>query len=170
MNMRTIRQGIVFFVAGLLVWLCLTWPPSMGESLLGAFVGLAVAVLVLRYAPVDFHPRHSLPCLLYAVWYILVFVWECFKANIDVAWRVLHPRMPIRPGIVRVKTRLRSPLARTVLANSITLTPGTLTVDIDEDGGWLYVHWIKVKNAETEAATKMIVARFERILGKICHE
>jgi multicomponent Na+:H+ antiporter subunit E len=53
------------------------------------------------------------------------------------------------------------------LANSITLTPGTLSVDIDSDNGFLYVHWIDVKEKDVDAVTKRIVGRFETILRKI---
>ena len=63
------------------------------------------------------------------------------KANIDVAYRVITGK--INPGIVKIAPGLKSDLAVTLLANSITLTPGTLSVDIDQDKN-LYVHWINV--------------------------
>ncbi len=68
------------------------------------------------------------------------------KANIDVAGRVITGK--INPGIVKVKSNLESDFAVTMLANSITLTPGTLTVDLDNSTNELYVHWIDVKNSE----------------------
>jgi len=86
---------------------------------------------------------------------------------VDVAYRVINPRLPINPGIVKVKTNLKTETGLTFLANSITLTPGTLTVDIDRDAGVLYVHWIDVKAKDVEAATKIVVERFEKILRKI---
>jgi len=86
-------------------------------------------------------------------------------ANLDVMYRVLHPALPIKPGIVKAKTRLTSKFARTMLANSITLTPGTLTVDIEGEN--LYIHWINVKSADVEEATKIIVEKFEKILEEI---
>jgi len=101
------------------------------------------------------------------VYYLPRFVWECFKANVDVAYRVSHPKMPINPGIVKVKTSLKTDTALTFLANSITLTPGTLSVDIDRDKGVLYVHWIDVKAKDVEPATRIVVERFEKILKKI---
>ena len=96
-----------------------------------------------------------------------MFTWECLKANIDVAYRVIHPSSPIKPGIVKVKSSLTSDTALTFLANSITLTPGTLTVDIDKNQGFLYVHWINVWTEDMEEATKKIVYRFEKVLKKI---
>jgi multicomponent Na+:H+ antiporter subunit E len=79
---------------------------------------------------------------------------------------VLHPQLPIKPGIVKVKTNLKSPIARVALANSITLTPGTLSIDITDDG-YFYIHWIYVFSDDIEVATQKIVSQFERILIKI---
>ena len=66
------------------------------------------------------------------------------------------------PAIVKVRTRLRHPVARLLLANSITLTPGTLSVELQ--GEWIYVHWVVAKATEPEAATAEIVAGFEKYL------
>ena len=83
----------------------------------------------------------------------------------QVVYLVLHPDMPIKPGIVKVRTRLKSRMGRLMLANSITLTPGTLTVEMD--GEWLYVHWVNVASTDVDAATAEIVAGFERYLEVI---
>ncbi len=88
------------------------------------------------------------------------------KANLDVVYRALHPKMPINPGIVKIKTELTTESGITALANSITLTPGTLTVDLTDDG-FLYVHWINVKSDDIEEATKHIAYKFEWFLKKI---
>ena len=74
--------------------------------------------------------------------------------------------MPINPGIVKVKTRLKTESGIAALANSITLTPGTLTVDVTDDG-FLYVHWINVKAEDIEGATELIARKFEFFLEKI---
>jgi len=65
------------------------------------------------------------------------------KANIDVAYRVITGR--INPGIVKISPNLKNDLSLTLLATSITLTPGTLSVEVDEETNDLYVHWINVK-------------------------
>ncbi|MGA1820738.1 MAG: Na+/H+ antiporter subunit E [Thermoplasmatota archaeon] len=80
--------------------------------------------------------------------YIPIFLIALTIANIDVAYRVITGR--INPGIVRIKPGLKTDLGRTILANSITLTPGTLTVDIDKKEGDLFVHWINVQETKTE--------------------
>jgi len=158
---------IILFFLGLLVWLGLSWPPD-GQNLL---VGVGVAAFV-AFLTGDFfvkrphlfkHPRRYF----WFCYYLPVFLWECIKANFDVAFRVSHPKLPINPGIVKVKTNLKSDVALTFLANSITLTPGTMSVDVDKEGGYLYVHWIDVKDRKIDKATKLIAERFERILKRI---
>lgn len=105
--------------------------------------------------------------LIWSFYYILVFSWECLKANIDGAYRVAHPDLPINPGIVKIKTNLTSNIGLTFLANSLTLTPGTMTVDIDRENRILYVHWIDVKTQDVTKATELIAEKFERILKRI---
>ena len=74
--------------------------------------------------------------------YLPRFFYEMAKANFDVAYRVLTGR--INPGIIKISPGLKSDVAITTLANSITLTPGTLSVDVDEEKN-LYIHWMNVK-------------------------
>lgn len=107
------------------------------------------------------HPKK----LAYALFYIFYLFFEIIKANIDVALRVIKPVIPINPGIVKVKTKLKSPIGRLMLTNSITLTPGTLTVDIKDDT--LYIHWIDVRDKEESGATEKIVSNFEKYLEVI---
>jgi len=72
---------------------------------------------------------------------------------------------PIKPGIVEVETKLKSKLGRMILANSITLTPGTLTVKVEND--IFFIHSINVEHSDIEGATKDIVAKFEKYLKVI---
>jgi multicomponent Na+:H+ antiporter subunit E len=95
-----------------------------------------------------------------------MFAWEIVKANWDVAKRVVTPTVNINPGIVKIKTKLKSNLGRLVLANSITLTPGTLTIDVIDDT--LYIHWIDVSTQDVQKASEEIAAVFEKYLEVIC--
>jgi len=98
--------------------------------------------------------------------YVAVFLVALIKSNIDVIFRVLNPKLPVRPGIVRVETRLKSPMARLILANSITLTPGTFVVDIKEN--IIYVHWIDVCcEGDPQKLTQDVAGTFEKILMNI---
>lgn len=162
------KSKIVLFIIGLLVWALLNWVPDWQHLLVGIFVAWFVAFMIgdLFINRVHFL-KQPVRYWYFLSQYVPVFIWECIKANLDVAYRVAHPLLPIQPGIVKVKTKLKSDMALTFLANSITLTPGTMSVDIDKDNGILYIHWINVKAQDTESATKIIVERFEKILEKI---
>jgi multicomponent Na+:H+ antiporter subunit E len=102
---------------------------------------------------------------LWFVYYIVIFLWECLKANVDVAFRVLHPDLPIRPGTIRIQTALKSDAGLTFLANSLTLTPGNTTIDIDKTAGVLYVHRLCIK--EENAGSLPVAAKFESVIKRI---
>ncbi|MFW5903376.1 MAG: Na+/H+ antiporter subunit E, partial [Halolamina sp.] len=87
-----------------------------------------------------------------AVVYVVLFVKEVVIANLDVAYRVLSPAMPIRPAVIRLPLRVEKDIAITTIANSITLTPGTLTMDYDEDRNALYVHSLYCEDPEDVTA------------------
>jgi len=159
---------LILFVFAWIVWCLLTWPLGLPVLLAGAGVAALVAFLTGDLFVKRPHLlRNPIRYWYFCFVYLPVFLWQCLRANIDVAWRVLNPRLPIRPGIVRVHTELKSDAGLTLLANSITLTPGTMTVDVDRDEGILYVHCIDVKDAEIEAASREIAGRFEYILREI---
>ncbi|MFH1397009.1 MAG: Na+/H+ antiporter subunit E [Candidatus Omnitrophota bacterium] len=161
------KGKIILFILGFLIWMLLTWPIDLQHAIVGIFVAGFVAILTGgMFIRRPSHFRSAFRYLWFG-YYIPVFLWECLKANIDVALRILNPRLPINPGIVKVKTTLKSDTGLTFLANSITLTPGTLCVDIDPEGGCLYIHWIDVKSQDTILATRAIVNKFENILKRI---
>ena len=166
--MHALKSRVVLFVISMFVWSLLNWLPDWQHLLVGVFVSCFVAFmtgdLFSRRPDMIIHFRRY---VYFVFVYVPVLLWECIKANVDVAYRIIHPRLPINPGIVKVKTSLQSDIALTVLANSITLTPGTMTVDIDEEEKTLYIHWINVKDKDVEASTKYIVNRFERVLTKV---
>jgi multicomponent Na+:H+ antiporter subunit E len=157
---------VTLFILALLMWTALTWPPTATGMLQTMFAGVVAAALTATlFHEFTTSPHKAWQPMRY-IWFLLfvpVFLWECIKANFHVAYLVLHPAMPIHPGIVRVKTKLRSDSGRTMLANCITLTPGTLTIDVTPEGD-LYVHWIDVRARDVQHATEYIVSRFERLL------
>jgi multicomponent Na+:H+ antiporter subunit E len=161
------KSRIILFIISFVIWMLLSWPLEIQH----AFVGIFVAALVTALTGDMFarKPGHFVQVRRY-LWfgyYVPLFLWECFKANIDVALRVLNPRLPINPGIVKIKTSLRSDIGLTFLANSITLTPGTFCVDILPEEGIMYIHWIDVKTTDTEKAAQLIAGKFESVLKRI---
>jgi len=161
------RSRIILFILGLLVWFLLSWPPDLQHLLVGIVIAGFVAFMTGDMFIQRPHLFAHIKRYFWFLYYLPLFIWECLKANIDVAYRVSHPDLPINPGIVKVKTTLKSDAGLTFLANSITLTPGTLSVDLDQEKGFLYVHWINVKDKDIEKATEIIVERFEKILKRI---
>jgi len=162
------KSRIVIFLGAFLVWSLLNWVPDWQHLIVGIFIAGFVAFLIGDLFITQPHIlKHPLRYWYFLIYYLPKFLWECFKANVDVAYRVLHPKLPINPGIVKVKTSLKTDTALTFLANSITLTPGTMSIDVDKDNGILYVHWIDVKAKDVESATRIVVERFEKTLKKI---
>jgi len=79
--------------------------------------------------------------------YIFWLIWQIVKANIDVVYRTLHPQMPIDPCVVKFKADLKTGLGIATLSNSITLTPGTVTLSANDRGEYI-VHALSSKHAD----------------------
>ncbi|WP_227376452.1 Na+/H+ antiporter subunit E [Haladaptatus halobius] len=124
----------------------------LGEFLIGLAVGLLIAFAFQRFYAAETNVVRNLRATPYAVLYVGVFLKELATANVDVAYRVLAPGMPIKPGVVVVPLRVQTDAAITTIANSITLTPGTLTMDYDEEKNALYVHSIDARDPESVVA------------------
>ena len=151
------------------VWCLLNWVPGLEALLLGIPVAV-FAALITEDIPVGspnylfFHPKRY---FVFIFQYLPVFWWQHLLANLDVAYRVLHPDLPICPAVVSVKTVLRSDMGLTLLANSISLVPGTTAIDVDQDKGILYVHCMAVSPDDPEAAARNLVETFEKILVEV---
>ena len=148
-----------------LIWLVANTSLDGQVLITGVLVATVVTILFGPFARVFKDLRFSGRILWYYLLYVGVFLQELLRANLNVARIVLSPRIDIKPGIVEIKTNLKSPMGRLVLANSITLTPGTLVVDIQGDS--LFIHWIDVTAHDMEEATRQIASRFEHYLTVI---
>jgi multicomponent Na+:H+ antiporter subunit E len=166
MNLKR-KSRIFVFVFSFLVWIALTSVKDIQEVCAGLVVAFLVSALAGQFLITTEKSRRFFPRLIQAVNYLIHFLWEVVKANFHVAYIVLHPNLPIKPGIVKIETKLTKESGITVLANSITLTPGTLTIDVDPDKKVLYIHWIDVLSDDTKKATESIGARFEGILTEV---
>jgi len=161
------RSRIITFIVSFLLWILLSFSLDWQHLTVGFLVALLVALSMGDMFTEQSYKWFNLRRYGWFIIYVLIFSWECLKSNLDVACRVLSPRLPINPGIVRVKTILKTETALTILANFITLPPGTLTVDIDKQAGCLYIHWIGVRTQDIEEACRIIVSKFERILRRV---
>ena len=159
------KNFIVTFLILLSVWILLNNSLQTEVLITGIIIALLLAALSVRQQNLFEALKITPKAAVYTVIYFIVFFIELVKSNIDVTLRVLSPKLPINPGIVEVKTKLKSKYARMILANSITLTPGTLTVEIVDDS--LFIHWIDVENADVQEASNKIVKNFEKYLEEI---
>ena len=145
-----------------LVWLGLVNKVTVGNVVLGLFLGLVVPVLTAPYWPN--RPRIARP--LKVIEYVLVVLWDIVVANVQVALIILFkPNDKIRSAWVSVPLDLTSAEAITVLAGTITMTPGTVSVGLANDGSAILVHCLHAD--DPEAVRDDIKARYERRLKEI---
>jgi multicomponent Na+:H+ antiporter subunit E len=165
--MRRFAGSTVLFVVLLAFWLILSG--QYDPLFIGLGIVSAALTTVLTYDLASeglkggppWSPR-TLPTQVWrAITYHAWLVLSIFPAAVQVAVVVLRPTMPIEPALLRFRTGMRSPIGRTMFANSITLVPGTLTVDLDEQGGYI-VHVFT-----RDAADDLVSAEMQNRVGGI---
>ena len=136
-------------VAAVLAWSVVVWVALWGDlSVANVLWGALLGALSLRLLPVV-HKEHRVPVrLLPMARFLVMFVWALVKASAVVAWEVVTPGSRINEGIIAVPLRTSSPGLMTLLANSVTLTPGTLTLEVREDPPTLYVHVLHLRSID----------------------
>ena len=162
--MRTFR-AIVLFVLLLGFWQLLSWridPLFLAMGVASAAVVTSFSLWLLEevIGQREEEPRISL------VWLAAYLLWllpRIFASGFHVARVVLDPRCSPRPGVVRFTTSLPSPAARTMLANSITLTPGTITLNVDGDEYTVHAFTIDSVSDLARAAMQARIARVFRV-------
>lgn len=171
MQKTTVPAVISTFIVSYAFWILLSWSFSTQELAVGAVVSLAVALFSARFFVHEkafwlFNPLRFFTAIFY---WLGVFMVELVKANVDVAKRCFGGCKNVNPGIVKVPVNLKSGYAQAALANSITLTPGTITLDISEEEGqtYYYIHWIDVTLPGGEEAGEAIKGTLEKWVGRI---
>ena len=134
-------RAISLFIVLLAFWFLLSGqfdnPYLIGS---GVVCCAAVTLLAVRERIVD-KEGHPIHLVWHALFYLPWLFWQIVLANIDVALRVWLPgKRPISPRLIRVPFRMKSDLATMIYANSITLTPGTVTVRVDSESKEFLVH------------------------------
>ncbi len=149
MTRRWVVAGVLFAVLWVFVrGVELAPEPVLGRFLVGLAVGLPVAFVFRRLYDEGIDLPRSFRALPYVFRYVLTFSKEVVVANVDVTYRVLAPSSAIEPEVILIPLRVRTDMGVTTIANSITITPGTLTLDYDETENALYVHVIDGRDPE----------------------
>ncbi len=140
-----------------LVWIGLTNSLDIQELIVGAIVSYGIVYYFTENEELDIAKT--------AMKYIKftpMFFKSLIKSNIEVAKIVLNPKLPINPGIVKLKTSLTNEYDKLLLANAITLTPGTISIELKDDS--IYIHVLDLKTTDHERLQKEIIETFEKVL------
>lgn len=160
--LRRILPHPVLSVTLAMVWLLLVNDLSAGAVVLGAVIGVTVPLLTAPYWPDRPRLRFGRAMLRY----LAVLLWDIIVANFEVAWIILtRPSARLRSAWLIIPLEVRSPEAITVLAGTISLTPGTVSTDLSACGRALLVHALDV--ADPDGAVARIKARYEAPLKEI---
>ena len=159
--LQFLNLWLTLFIIWMIANATLAYDTVLAGVIISAIIALAFSTFARVYSVIRWSPQ----VLYYYLKYLVVFFIELVKANVSVMRLVFSPRINITPGIVEIKTGLKSPIGRLALANTITLTPGTLVVDIKDDS--LFVHCINIGSTDQAEATAEISGRFENLLKKI---
>ena len=146
-------------------WILFTWSLAVDDLLLGLMQS-AIVALFLWPVFIEEHEvvRRSLaPRAQFLLVYLGLLIFQMYVASFRVLWQILRGR--IDPGVVHFRTRLRTDIARVALTNSITLTPGTITLLLQDDH--LIVHWLDARTTHSKYAARLIAGRFERVLKRV---
>jgi multicomponent Na+:H+ antiporter subunit E len=164
MNTKSVADRAGKVAAGaimsFLFYLLLAQPLDRDELVLGLAVAMVCGLLTAAYPPFDLRRVLNPLRWLRGLVYLPVFVVKMVQANLQIAAIVLRPKLKIHPAILRGKTRVVSPRGKLLLTSSITLTPGTLAVDVRDEQ--VYVHCVTTELAADGDVEAEILAPYEK--------
>jgi len=126
----------LFNIALTLLWMMLNRDTSLLNGILGFVLGAIVVEMAMRASGKDRYIGRLWSFFRFACYFLYILV----KANLDVAWEIITPGFSIKPRMIRYDVTGLTPIQVTTLANAITLTPGTLSADVNDSGDVLYIH------------------------------
>lgn len=144
-----------------LVWMFLSHSYNPSSFIVGYFLGLVILLGFRRF----FQTRFYLVRIWAVIKLFLIFNRELLLSNISVLKVILKPKLDVKPGIFALETELEKPWEITILANLITLTPGTLVIDVSDDNKILYVHAMDIRDVQSEVDS--IKNTFEKAIMEV---
>jgi multicomponent K+:H+ antiporter subunit E len=153
------RPRLTLFL--LVLWLLLNNTIAPGHILLGAIIGMLIPILT---HPLTL-PSPGINRPLMALKYIGVFNYDIVVSNLEVALLICGSMRKLTPGIIAVPLDLEDDLLITLLASTISLTPGTVSAELSDDRRWLYVHALHLQ--DEQAAIERIKTRYEQPLREM---
>lgn len=166
--MNRVGSGFVVAILVFLTYIVFSGSISLYDIVTGATTGIVLgavfSLFVVKNPSKVINPIKWIWLITYAVYYF--FVAEV-KAHLDVMYRIIHPKTPVKPAVVKVPYDLSTDYAIACVANSITNTPGTVVVDIDPGKKVYFIHWIYAQTIKPDEARKHISLTFEKYSRKI---
>jgi len=156
------RRYIVLFFLALLFWMLLTWSVSIDSLIAGTVVAVLTSVFFGKYFYTSIYKLIQFRRFVMVIPFLAYFIWQCIMANIDIAWRIIRPKISIRPAIIKVPLLVQTDLGRAILSCALSMTPGTIVIDIKDD--IMYVHWIYVDDKDPDSYTTKRIRQFEKYL------
>lgn len=144
-----------------ILWACMTGSLTPANLLVGFVLGYVVLLAAEGRQAIG----HALRRVQRVAGLFLFFVWELVLANLRVAWDVVTPGHRMRPGVIAVPLEARTDVEITLLANMVSLTPGTLSLDVSDDRSVLYVHAMYLH--DRDRLVRSIRGGFERRLLEV---
>ena len=144
-----------------LTWMFLTTSNTAASFIIGYLIGAIILFLFRRF----FSTRFYLPKVVAVLHLLAIFIRELLIANFDVFKTIIRPKLELKPGIFTYETKLKSDWQITLLSCLITLTPGTLVLDISSDNKKLFIHALKI--SEIPEMQESIKNSFERVILEV---
>ena len=152
---------IAVFLLGFLVYIVFTGSVSLYDIVSGLAVAIIVSAICSRYLVRD-ERKLGIARLGHLISFVIRFIGAEIRAHADVTKRILSDiRKAINPGIIKIPYEVQSDYAITMIANSITNTPGTAVVEIDPAERCFYVHWLYVKTYKRDEMKREVVSFYE---------
>jgi multicomponent Na+:H+ antiporter subunit E len=151
-------NGLLWNILLALVWVGMTEDYTPPNLAIGFLLGLLILFIASRVVGT---PNYLIK-VRQVIGLLLFTIWELIQANLRVAYEVLTPGYGMRPGVIAVPLDARTDTEITLLANLITLTPGTLSLDVSTDRRVLYIHVMHIDDHNLEAVRRNIKEGFER--------
>ncbi len=109
-------------------------------------------------------PMKLLLKIVYSIEFLFFYILKVLQANVELAWHIMRPKLHMAPGIIRVPVGLKHDQALLLLMNMISMTPGTLTIDLEEDKKHIYVHSLFLSD---HAKSMQQVKQLEKRIAKL---
>lgn len=157
-------MSLVYFI----LWVIFNGRITAEIIIAGIFLSFVLDMFVKRVMKIRITGISFLKCLKLfpsAVFYVIVLIAEIIRANIAVTKLILAPEIDIEPCLVKFRTSLKSRAARAALANSITLTPGTITVSLEGDEFLVHALTRKIAGKLEGSIFEKLLARMERTVN-----